>query len=402
LIGPWKHELPDRAVNRPIGFTHEMARWFEHWLKGHDTGIMDEPPVIVYAQPDGWRSAARWPPAERRQVCFYLHPDGRLGPDALPDGGADSYRVDPSVGLHHLPWDWTTPATTAAANISPDDHRALTYATTSLRADLVIDGRPELVVHVSADQPDFPLAAWLSDVSPNGFSTLICQGWIRPAHALSAPLEAGRPYELRLSLFPTAYRVPRGHGLRLAISGAHFPVLLPAPVSPTLMLHRSGGRPSRLLLPIGEACGWRGDAPAFQGPLGENLEALVLRESDHVLARDLSGRKAAHRSQHREVHRLEGGTTLRTEMETSASIDVDAPRDVRPPGTRTLVVDGAQHAVVVRTGVTETFEHCHLTAQITLDGREFFDRSWDLDLRHSEWSMREAANAVEPRRMPRP
>jgi predicted acyl esterase len=400
LIGPWKHELPDRAVNRPIGFAHEMARWFDHWLKNHDTGMMDEPPVILYDQPDGWRAVARWPSPACTEARYYLQTGGGLGTDGPLAGGADTYRVDPSVGLYHLAWDWTTPATTVPADISPDDHRALTYTTEPLPTDLAIDGQPELIVHLSADQTDFPLAAWLSDVSPNGFSTLICQGWIRPVHVVGRSLEAGRVYELRVSLFPTSYRVAAGHRLRLAIAGSHFPVLVPAPVNPTLTVHRSDDRPSRLLLPVGEASPRRASGPVFQQPLGEDPKALILRESDHVLNRDLSGRNASHQLRQREVHSLEGGTTLRTDMETSATIAVGAPGGVRFLGTRTITVEGPGRTIIVRTGVTETFDHCHLTAEIAVDGKAFFNRSWDLDLRGSEWNVKGTVDSGHPERGP--
>ena len=397
LIGPWKHELPDRAVNHPIGFSHEMVRWFDHWLKGHTTGIMDELPVILFSQPDGWQARSQWPSPDTTGTCYYLRSGGRLGPQP-GDEGADTYRVDPSVGTHHLPWDWATPATTAAADISPDDHRALSYATEPLRDNLVIDGRPEVIVRVSADQPDFPLSAWISDVSPSGSATLICQGWIRPAHVVGGPLEIGKPYELRLPLFPTLYRVPAGHRLRLCIAGAHFPVLVPAPVNPTLTVHRSNAQPSCLLLPVAAGSDRRYDAPVFEPPLRENPEAVLQRDSDDVLCRDLAGRAASHRAQHRERYRLERGTTLLIEMETSATVDTNRPREIRFAGTRTLKVDGAQPTIVVRTEVAETFDNCHLAAEIALDGREFFKRTWDLDLQRPEWRLWESPDAFQLRR----
>ena len=44
LIGPWAHAYPHFAKPGPqIGFLQEMLRWWDHWLKGIDTGVMDEP-----------------------------------------------------------------------------------------------------------------------------------------------------------------------------------------------------------------------------------------------------------------------------------------------------------------------------------------------------------------------
>ena len=51
LIGPWPHEYAMRAVPGPqIGFIQECLRWWDHWLKGKDTGIMAEPRVRVWMQ----------------------------------------------------------------------------------------------------------------------------------------------------------------------------------------------------------------------------------------------------------------------------------------------------------------------------------------------------------------
>ena len=44
LIGPWCHAMPHVGAPGPaIGFLQEALRWWDHWLKGIDTGIMDEP-----------------------------------------------------------------------------------------------------------------------------------------------------------------------------------------------------------------------------------------------------------------------------------------------------------------------------------------------------------------------
>ena len=44
LIGPWAHAYPHFALPGPqIGFLQEILRWWDHWLKGVDTGVMDEP-----------------------------------------------------------------------------------------------------------------------------------------------------------------------------------------------------------------------------------------------------------------------------------------------------------------------------------------------------------------------
>ena len=58
LIGPWAHRYPHFGLPGPqIGFLQECVRWWDHWLKGIDTGIMDEPMLRAFMQ-DSVRPAA--------------------------------------------------------------------------------------------------------------------------------------------------------------------------------------------------------------------------------------------------------------------------------------------------------------------------------------------------------
>ena len=51
LIGPWAHAFPDDALPGPsIGFLQEAVRWFDHWLKGVENSVMDEPMLRVWMQ----------------------------------------------------------------------------------------------------------------------------------------------------------------------------------------------------------------------------------------------------------------------------------------------------------------------------------------------------------------
>jgi len=100
LIGPWSHsEQGSRVGQRNFGQAAQSGmidlqtdlyslelRWFDHWLKGIDTGMMDEPPVKIFVMGANiWRDEAEWPPARAAAVPFYLHANGRLGLDA-PEG----------------------------------------------------------------------------------------------------------------------------------------------------------------------------------------------------------------------------------------------------------------------------------------------------------------------------
>src|SRR5262249_50389574 len=198
----------------------------------------------------GWRTAEHWPPVTAVTRELFAEPDGELSTEPPREPGEDVYRVDPTVGLAALPWDRTTSTPPAPAAIPPDDHRALCWTTATYAGGLRITGPLEAIVVLRVDRPDVPLRAWLADVAPSGFSTLISQGWVRPAHLVGGPLDPARTYEIRVPLNPTAYRLPSGHRLRLAVAGSHFPAIVPAPDVATFRVIRSPSGGTRLRLRV--------------------------------------------------------------------------------------------------------------------------------------------------------
>ena len=74
---------------RPAAFSwpweslhYEALAWYDHWLKGRETGIMEGPPIrYVLPGAPGWRTAETWPPPESRLMAFALRADGALAGD---------------------------------------------------------------------------------------------------------------------------------------------------------------------------------------------------------------------------------------------------------------------------------------------------------------------------------
>src|SRR5687768_359212 len=73
LIGPWAHLFPytnptstgtgdaDFGSAALIGIHDIQLRWFDHWLKGVDTGILEEPPVRIFVMGENrWRDEREW------------------------------------------------------------------------------------------------------------------------------------------------------------------------------------------------------------------------------------------------------------------------------------------------------------------------------------------------------
>ncbi len=78
LIGPWAHSFPQNGQPGPaIGWFQEALRWWDHWLRDKDTGIMDEPMLRVCMQ-ESVPPAVNYPERAGRWVAEESWPSPRL------------------------------------------------------------------------------------------------------------------------------------------------------------------------------------------------------------------------------------------------------------------------------------------------------------------------------------
>jgi len=266
MMGPWAHTWPNSPYPKPgMEWRHEAVRWFDHWLKGDDTGIMDEPRFAVYVRewhppgvvdkaPGYWRWEDGWPIDRTKKLALYAHADHTLS--SAKSGGGDGQihrlRYIPTVGIEasgnlnwwgDFPWDQRG-----------TDVYSLVYDSAPLEQDLEILGFPRAILNVSADEP---LANWIvriSDIAPDGTVTQVAGAGISGAHRKSAEepeaLVPGQVYKLEYDLHFTSWVFPRGHRIRLAVNNALWPMIWPTPYAMTTTLGVNGANPSHVVLPV--------------------------------------------------------------------------------------------------------------------------------------------------------
>ena len=267
LIGPWSHQYPESAdmPGPAIGFQQECLRWWDYWLKGIDTGIMDEPALRMWMMesivpnpspqewPGRWVAEAGWPAATIAPNRFYLG-DTKLAPDIAV---SDAQAVIKVVGVQSHGTEAGNWYASGLAGELPTDQRrddSLSHCFTSapLGEQIEIAGFPIVNVRLSADMPNALLIARLCDVAPDGASTLITRGMLnlthRNGHDVPESLEPDKEYAVSVQLNAVAYALPAGHRLRLAISPTYWPHAWPSPQSTTLTLVPGSG--SFLDLPV--------------------------------------------------------------------------------------------------------------------------------------------------------
>jgi putative CocE/NonD family hydrolase len=269
LIGPWPHAFPEEAQTRPIGFLQEAVRWWNHWLKGIDTGMMEEPMLRVWMPEPGSHVAE----AKGRWIAEPVWPSPRVSPtdwmlsdeDLLPSGSpsatsARSIRAHQAVGLEGGVWI----SQGTAGDQSSEDGRSLTFDSAPLADELEVLGYPQLVLDLSADRPLALVAVRICELGANGSSLLVSRGILnlthRDGHEKLAPLEPGRRYSVAVEFDFTSHTFSAGSRLRVAVSPAYWPWVWPSPETVTLAV--ATGERCRLGLPV-RAAGTDDRAPVF-------------------------------------------------------------------------------------------------------------------------------------------
>ncbi len=255
--GPKKMVIgPGIYLDRPVyQYQDEALRWFDHWLKGIDNGVMDEPPIRCFIPPTGeWKSLNDWPPPEARWTTFYLHKDRILSEHELwPSEGTDAF------------------------DESNFEHGSLTYTTPPLVENTEALGPSVLTLYLSTSDTDALLFVTLLAIDREGKEEELTRGWLRAsqrrlredskpwepiqAHEDREPLEPGKIYELRIPIVATARLFQAGERIAIRIKGADDePALnslqalarnhLRRPRPARITIHHDESHPSHLDLPI--------------------------------------------------------------------------------------------------------------------------------------------------------
>ncbi|MCT9139474.1 CocE/NonD family hydrolase [Streptomyces violarus] len=271
LIGPWSHKFPHLGEPGPaIGYLQELVRWWDHWLKDVDNGVMDGPMLRTWMQesvppstsyeerPGRWVGEPDWPSPHIQPAVHPLtrHTIGRpqeatTDEGKAPDGEALTVQSPLSVGQFGGKW--------ASYNAPPDlpydqreeDGGSLVFDTEPLTEQVEILGSPSVELDLSVSEPVAMVAARLSDVSPDGAATRVSYGILnltrRDSTEAPEPLEPGRRYRATIPLNGVAQAFPPGHRIRLSLSTSYWPLAWPPPKPALLSVHEHS---STLTLPV--------------------------------------------------------------------------------------------------------------------------------------------------------
>jgi putative CocE/NonD family hydrolase len=264
VVGPWTHA----GVFFPVQYVRDLdfgpsslmdldvahLRWFDHWLKGIDNGVMDEPPVRYFATgANEWRTSDAWPLPGTAERVLYLRSggaantalgDGRLALEApSAEEPEDVYLYDPAsveefADVNFFPGMPNEAGVPVDARPLERREDILYYTSEPLTEPLALAGRPVVVLHTSSDCPDTDWIVGLSDVDPSGRSVPLSRdedhqhlptqgGRMRARFREGLDREVfmtpGEVYEVEIPLRDVAHVFKAGHRIRLAVLSWDFP-----------------------------------------------------------------------------------------------------------------------------------------------------------------------------------
>jgi hypothetical protein len=250
LIGPWAHLFPytsptstgtgeiDFGPAALIDLHGVQLRWFDHWLKGIDTGLLDEPPVKIFVMGENrWRDETEWPLARTRYTPYYFHSDGRA--NTGNGDGVLSPRPPGEEPPDHFVYDPADPVPTRGGNTlilamgvqdqRPVETRAdvLVYTSDVVIEALEVTGPIAVTLYAASSAPDTDFTAKLVDVRPDGYAQNLADGIVRGRYRDSRVtptlLTLGEVATFTIDLWATSHVFLPGHRVRVEISSSNFP-----------------------------------------------------------------------------------------------------------------------------------------------------------------------------------
>jgi len=262
----------------------EQLRWFDYWLKGIDTGIMDEPPVKLEIRTGGtlkrypFRFENEWPLARTQWTKLYLQPmkdkpgngktaKGKLSTTPPAKNAKITYEASPGGRHNH------------------GGRNGVSFETAPMKQDTEITGPIVLNIWVSSTSEDMDIFATLRHIDGRGKdlaelgqrgepTECVTKGWLRashrkldvdqslayrPYHAHNERwwLKKGEIVECQVEIISTSVVIKKGHKLRLDIGpkdghgSAHFTHYHADYNDGALnTIHSGADKPTYLLLPI--------------------------------------------------------------------------------------------------------------------------------------------------------
>ncbi len=400
-IGQWAHRYPHMSAPGPaVGFLQVSVRWWDHWLKDRDTGMMQEPMLRAYMQDhvpplarfdtiDGhWVAERSWPSARIATRRMYLNTTGLE--EAAGRGARLSIRSPQDVGVFAGRWCGHGLGPDLPTDQRHEDSGSLVFDSAPLERPLELLGAPVVELELEADRPQAMVAVRLNDVAPDGAVSRVSYGLLnlthRDSHEFPTPLVPGRRYRVRVQLNDIGQRFRAGHRIRIAISTSYWPIAWPSPEPVTLTLHAGAGildLPAREPDPVEDRLA---APPPAEQPVASRVTTLVPGGEKRQVIRDIGRQESIVAIDDDQGTRRFDDIDLTTSARTSAryTIKPDDPVSARAEVGWSVGMSRGDWAIETRTRTvmtsTRTSFRLHAELDASEDGKRVFSRNWESEI----------------------
>ncbi|MBC2662786.1 CocE/NonD family hydrolase [Novosphingobium flavum] len=255
-----------------------LLPFYDHYLKGEDTGFDGRPPVTLHMRNAGIDiEAEQWPPSSG-DLALHLSSEASGGAGSLNDGSLvpDAPAAEGKTSYSYPDRLWSLGNVQFTATGIDPISRNLTFSTAPLEDDLWMAGCAELTLFLSSSRRDADVILKLVEQIPGRDgapprSVVVTKGWLRASHRSildrdyglrhryddPQPIEPGQVYELNIGLVPMAYKFTAGSRIRLDMSCTDSPVtdaIFSHVYTPDMVgedtIHHGPAHLSRLTIPL--------------------------------------------------------------------------------------------------------------------------------------------------------
>jgi uncharacterized protein len=315
LMGPWYHVTAGDGLDyHGLDLNGLELSWFDHWLKGIDTGVTDTttPLHLEDLATGSYDEASRYPLDQATDTTYYLHSGGGLttakptaatGSDELVFTGSEipctssTEQWAAGAGPLALSFFGLKDPCTQGVNLSQVGPGTQSYTTAAFTKATTLAGPIGATIYATTTTKDAEWVVQVSNVAPNGNATALTSGllegnqraldtantWYAPdgnpilpyhpyTQAAQTAITPGTVTRFDVEVFPTFDTLQPGHKLRITIATSDFPhALATATQLPNLLggvyqVERNAADASSVELPLAPAFTTTGNATFATAP----------------------------------------------------------------------------------------------------------------------------------------
>jgi uncharacterized protein len=254
-----------------------LTGFFEKYLRSEPTQPVHYKTLHYFtAGARTWSTTNHWPISTNPTTLFFGEGNALISARPTSTDATDRYTVDysASIGKETRYHTQQGGPDVRYPDRKKQGEKLLSYVGEPIEEPLTITGAPIVTVNLASTQSDGVIIAYLETVAPDGTVNYITEGLLRVIHHRetesllpyadfgvkrsflrkdASPLIPGEITQIRIPLFSTSIKLPKGYRLKVSLAGAaeglfdRYPASKPAQV---WTVARSATKPSSIELPI--------------------------------------------------------------------------------------------------------------------------------------------------------